>query len=315
MNILKQWLYMYRFGGFFTPAIGSAMSVAGPIIGGLMGGSGSSQSGSTTSTNTSVPWDAQQPYLTDIFNNSQNWYKNGGTRIAPFNNQQQQSFDLTAGNVNNPALGAASNNVQNFANGNYLNSNPYLSGMVNSADNSIVRNYQNAVAPGISSNFEANGRYGSGAMANSQSQSNQDLATQLGNTNSQIYGNAYQSGLNNMLQASALAPGVNSSNLANINALNSVGGQQQTQQQNINNQPLSSLQSYLNLVGGNQYGGTSTSTNPYFTNTMGNTLGGMMAGNSIANSLSNSGALNSISNLFNGSSPTNSMMASMGYPV
>jgi hypothetical protein len=266
--------------GVFEMAIfGSiAAAVAPSLIGGLMGGSGGS--GGTTTTNT-APWVGQQPYLTSGFKNAQNWYNQGGTSVAPLNSMQNQSFNMAGQNANNPTLGAASNAIQNFAAGNMMN-NPYLNQMANSADNSITRNYQNAVAPGISSNFEANGRYGSGAMSNSQGQAQQNLATQLGYTNANIFGNAYQQGMNNMLQASSLAPANNASTLANINQVNAAGNQQQAQQQAVNSQPLANMQGYQGLINGN-FG--STTTQPYYMNQGANIMGGALIGNQIGNSL------------------------------
>ena len=214
-------------------------------------------------------------YLLNAFNNANNWYGGGGAQVAPLNPFQMQSFDMARQNVNNPALSAATGSVANFANGNMMN-NPWLGQMVNSADDSITRNYQNAVAPGISSNYEGNGRYGSGAMSNSEYQSQQDLTRQLGNVNAGIYGNSYQQGLGNMLHASSLAPYINQSSLSNMGAVNSAGNQIQAQQQSMNQQPLTNLQNYLNLVGGQSYG--SQVSTPYFQNKTAGMLGGAMGG-------------------------------------
>ena len=259
-------------------------SLAGPLLGAALGGSssGNQQAGTTTTTN--EPWAAQKPYLLNAFNNANNWYSHGGTQIAPLNPFQMQSFNLAQGNINNPTLSAAGNSITNFANGNMMN-NPWLSQMADAADNSITRNYQNVVSPGISSGFEANGRYGSGAMANAQSQAQQDLAHQLGYTNANIYGNAYQQGLNNMLQASSLAPSFNASQLSNIGALNSAGNQVQAQQQSINQQPLTNLQNYQNIVGGQLYG--SQVSQPYFQNKTANILGGGLLGAQLAPAITN----------------------------
>lgn len=241
---------------------------------------GPSTPSNTTSTNITTPWAGQQPYLSQGFSNAQNWLNNGGTQVAGFNPTQTQAQQGITNLAQSGANGLQQNStasLNSFMNGSMLNSNPYLNNMANAADNSIIRNYSNAVAPGISSNFEANGRYGSGSMSNAQSQAQQDLATQLGNTNSQIYGNAYQQGMSNMLQANALAPQTANLGLGLLNAQNQVGSQQQQLQQQINSQPLTNLKDYMGLVGGAQYGGSSSQQTPYFTNPTANAAGDVMA--------------------------------------
>jgi hypothetical protein len=80
---------------------------------------------------------------------------------------------------------------QDVMNGNYLNSNPYLTGMYNAATQPMVQQYQQAIAPGIASQFSAAGRFGSSAHQDAITNANQTLAQGLGNTAANIYGNAY----------------------------------------------------------------------------------------------------------------------------
>jgi hypothetical protein len=283
------------------------MSIA--YVGGAVGGAlvssmnSSSPSGQTTTTGTSSPWIGQQPYLTQGFQNTQNWYNNGGTQVAPLNQMQNQSFGMAQQNANNPTLQAANTSNQAFSNGSMMN-NPYLSQMVNAADDSITRNYQSAIAPGIQSNSEANGRYGSGAMLNQQSQAQQNLATQLGNTNANIYGNSYQSGLNNMLTANGQSAGLNQAGLSNISALNAAGNQQQQYQQALNQQPLQNLQNYQGLINGN-FGNQTTSSNPYYTNQNANMLGGALAGAQLVNAYQGNGNPSASQSAYNNSQANN----------
>lgn len=193
----------------------------------------------------------------------------GGSFSAPEQNAQQAIIDMARSGANG-MYPASAQSLTNFMNGSMLNSNPYLDKMANAADNSIVRNYQTAVAPGVDSSMERFGRYGSGALDNAQSQSRQDLATQLGNVNAGIYGNAYQQGQQNMLQANAIAPQTANLGLGLQQAQSAVGQQQRLL-------PLQRLQDYMGLIQGN-YGGTSTQSQPYFNNPMGNAMGGALAG-------------------------------------
>lgn len=289
-----------------------------------------SKGGETTSTQQAAPWAAQQPYLKDVFQNAQGTYQNlmgngGANSVAPFTPFQNEAFGLTQGLANRSNYGgidatnAANNYTTNLLNGGYLNANPgnaafgafangsmmnnpYLSQMANAASNDITRNYQTAVAPQITSQMEGSGRYGSGAMMNAQSQSQQDLAHQLGNSITGLYGNAYQQGMSNMLQGaqglsnnfntaaqqqlagSMNAPALQNSSLGLVNNLYGMGGAQQGYAQNVLNAPFDLLGKYSQLVQGN-YGGQSSSSQPYFTNPGAGALGGALAGAKLGTSI------------------------------
>jgi hypothetical protein len=150
--------------------------------------------------------------------------------------------------------------------------------------------------------MEGSGRYGSGAMANAQSQAQQDLATQLGNAMNNLYGNAYQQGTQQMLEGAqglssnyntaaqqqlagaSLAPNVvNSINAANSNLYNMGGNQQALQQAQIN-APWQLLNNYSNLIQG-QYGGNTSTTTPYYTNQLAGGMGGALGGAALAGSM------------------------------
>jgi len=213
-----------------------------------------------------------------------------------------------ASTVNN----AAGNYTTNLLNGNYLNSNPgssafnkfasgnmmnnpYMTGMANAAADSITRAYQTATSPQTASAFAGSGRYGSGAYQNAVSQNQQDLATQLGNSMNNLYGGMYQNNMQNMLQGAQglstnyntaaqqqLAGAANAPNIVNsvngaVSNLYNMGGNQQALNQQQINAPWQLLNNFSNLVQG-QYGGTMTSTQPYYQNRMAGGMGGAMGG-------------------------------------
>lgn len=217
-------------------------------------------------------------------------------------------------NVGNAATvnNAAGNYTTNLLNGNYLNSNPgnaafnkfasgdmmnnpYMTGMANAAADSITRAYQTATSPQTASAFAGSGRYGSGAYGNAVSQNQQDLATQLGNSMNNLYGGMYQNNMQNMLQGAQglstnyntatqqqLAGAANAPNIVNsvngaISNLYNMGGNQQALQQQQINAPWQLLNNYSNLIQG-QYGGTTTSSQPYYQNRMAGGMGGAMGG-------------------------------------
>jgi hypothetical protein len=285
--------------------------------------------GSTTSNTVATPWTGQQPYLSNVFSGAQNTYNqyagNPGSSVAGFTPQQQQAMANTqqVANMTNMGNAAATNNAastytQNLLNGGYLNSNPgnsafsqfangsmmnnpYQTGALNAANDAITRSYQTATAPQTTSQFEGAGRYGSGAMMNAQSQNQQDLATQLGNTDASLMNSMYQQNMSNMLQGAAglsnnyntaqqqmLAGSANASNIVNsINGANSnlynMGGNQQALNQQQINAPWQLLNNYSNLIQG-QYGGNTSTTTPYYQNQAAGALGGALGGAALGSS-------------------------------
>lgn len=287
---------------------------------------GGGGSGNTTSNTVSTPWTGQQPYLSSVFGGAQNTYNqyagNPSSAVAGFTPQQQQAESATQGVANGTNFGnasgvnnAAGNYTTNLLNGQYLNSNPannalsgiangsqlnpnsnpYMQGMANAANTNIINAYQTATAPQNTSEFEGAGRYGSGAMMNSQNMAQQGLATQLANAQNNLYGSMYQTNEANQLGAAGqlsnnynsaaqqqLAGSANAPNVVNsvngaISNLYNMGGNQQALQQAQINAPWQLLNNYSNLIQG-QYGGNTSTSTPYYTNQMAGAMGGAMGG-------------------------------------
>lgn len=279
--------------------------------------------GSTTSNTVATPWTGQQPYLTNVFSgatNTYNQYKNDpASSVAGFTPMQQQAMGITQGVANGTNFGAASgvnnaagNYTANLLNGNYLNSNPgnsafsqfangsmmnnpYQSAALDAANNAITRAYQTATAPQTASAFAGSGRYGSGAYGQAVSQNQQDLATQLGNTDASLVNSMYQQNMGNMLQGAAglsnnyntatqqqLAGSSNAPNIVNsINGaatnLYNMGGNQQALNQSQIDAPWQLLNRYSSLIQG-QYGGNTSTTTPYYSNSLAGGMGGALGG-------------------------------------
>lgn len=284
----------------------------------LHGGGG----GNTTSNSVATPWTGQQPYLSNVFQGASDTYNNYASNpqasVAGFTPMQQQAMGVTQGVANgtnfgnasglNNAAGSYAANVLNgntsaspassafarFANGSMLNS-PYQSAALDAANNAVTRAYQTATAPQTASAFEGAGRFGSGAYNQAVSQNQQDLATQLGNTDANLVNTMYQQGMGNMLagaqglsqqQNAALysAPNtVNSINAAATNLYN-MGGNQQALNQSQINAPWQLLNNYSNLIQG-QYGGNTSTTTPYYTNQLAGGMGGALGGAALASSM------------------------------
>lgn len=272
------------------------------------GGGGSSQpSGQTTTVQKSDPWSGQQPYLSDFFQQAQNFYQGGNTGFNPQNapqfyqgsnnpgpqstvaqftpaqlqaqglEQQQGLSNLGPGSVASAA---------NTANAGILNANPAN----NPAFQQMSQNVLSQVVPGLESTFNQGNSLNNPGAAFAVSQG---ATSALGNLAYQDYTNQQA----NQLKALALAPTTQGMNYQNIGAIQDSGAQQQAlNQQNLQgaiNQwnyqqqlPLQMLDQYGNAIQGG-YGSTSTLTEPYYSASNGaNILGGAIGGGLLGSQLS-----------------------------
>lgn len=166
------------------------------------------------------------------------------------------SMGQPAGNPANASTLAqtGANQLQGILSGNNLspNSNPWLAGMANAANQNLITQYQNATAPGLIAQAAANGG-GAGSLGNNssfqgaQAQNEQQLGNALGNTDANIYGQNYANAQNQITQGLSQIGGVQQGMFAPGNELLGVGAlEQQQQQQDLNTQ-------YQNALNANQY--------------------------------------------------------------
>lgn len=93
------------------------------------------------------PWAPAQPYILDAASNLQSTYK------ANAANTQQLADDVTGlmpgllqkYNDGNPALKAATGYTTDVLSGKYLNSNPYLDGVINNSNNDVRNQIQGSL--------------------------------------------------------------------------------------------------------------------------------------------------------------------------
>lgn len=248
-----------------------------------MGSKSPSVPSATSTTQTTDPWSGQQGYLSSGFAQAANlegnytpqYYPN--STVAGFNPTQvaglgaETQFGAQGGSS---SVNASNNALTGIESGNMLSAgNPYFQSMANAIGQGI--------APTVNSSFESNGRYGSGANV-------QALSSTMANTIAPLAFQNYQSGLNNVVQGAALTPGIQSSQLQGIGALQDAGTQEQQQSQSQLNDlvnrfnygqmlPYNQLQQYESGITGN-YGSTSQLTQPYSTNGTANKLGGALGG-------------------------------------
>lgn len=270
--------------------------------------------GGTNTVQQADPWSGVQPQLLNLFSNAQNYYNSGGPQYYPGQTVAAQSPNtlaaLQAGSQYAMSPGAnltdITNDNTNIAQGKNLGNNPYLDQMVSAATNGLAQNYTNVVAPSIASQFSAAGRFGSGQQAAALATGAQPLAQALQGATSNIYGQAWNSGLAQQTAAIGEAPTLANQPYTNLNALMGIGQTQESYQQNLinaamqkynfgQNQPLTNLQAFQGLLnGGLQSGSQSSSQTQLPNNPFASLLGTALTGNS----LYNSGALGALGGLF-----------------
>lgn len=232
-----------------------------------------------TTTSMSAPWTEQQPYLQYGFQQANQLYNQGGPQaypgrsVAPISGNTQQALNgINYSAYNNPQQRQAEQYGQSVMGGQYLNANPYLDRMYDSAANAVTRNFNESVLPGVSARFGMSGRGGSDSMQNAVQGAYTGLAEGLSGMASNIYGGNYanersmqqnqaqftpqllqsQAGLyNNALQA-----GQTADSQAQAELSDDVGRFQFEQ-----NRPHQNLSNYMGNIGGG-FGSQSSSTSP-----------------------------------------------------
>lgn len=119
------------------------------------------------------------------------------------------------------------------------NTNPYLTSTYNEAAAPMVQNYETAVAPSREASAQTAAGGGPGALtgspnyAESAALDQYGLGQNLANLGTNIYGGAYEQGIQNMNTGLGLEGAVQSALYAPGNALLGAGTIQQQQQQNV----------------------------------------------------------------------------------
>jgi len=256
-----------------------------------MGGAPVSTPGMINTSATSSPYSGQRPYLDESFAEARKLYETGGPQgfgrstVADFSGPTEsalQSIENTA-MAGSPNIGIGQNLLGQTLSGDFLNSNPYLDAMYNQAASNVTRNYQEAVAPSIGANAEAQGRYGSGLYQNMMANSQRELGDSLGRLGTDIYGQNYATERGRQDAAIGKIPGMAGLNYFDANQMLGAGGIRDTQAGNIikdqfnqymfdQNRPGRNLANYQNAITGN-YGGTTTAAQPEYGNSTAANIG------------------------------------------
>jgi hypothetical protein len=243
-------------------------------------GAGTNTPGMITTGTQSAPWTGVSPYLEEGFSEARRLYGQGGPRgygqstVAGFSDQTNQGLQnrQNLSSAGTPNIGIGQNLLGNTLSGDYLNNNPYLDQMYNQAASNMTRNYQEAVAPSIGANAEAQGRYGSGLYQNMMANSQRELGDSLGRLGTDIYGQNYANERARQNAAISQVPNMAGMNYFDANQQIQTGQMYdqllQSQLTDDFNQytedqlrPYKNLLGYQNSLGGN-FGGTAMSQQP-----------------------------------------------------
>ncbi len=147
-------------------------------------------------------------------------------------NQLSQSPSLAAGaqyagvGAGGPQLNeTAQNALTQTAGGNMLNANPYLDQTYDKAAGAVTRNFNEAVAPSIASQFSLSGRTGSNAHSETFGRAADRLGDNLSGLATDIYGGNYATERDRQLQAAGTLnqQGLNAYGLGSQDNLNRLG--------------------------------------------------------------------------------------------
>lgn len=251
-----------------------------------------------TVTQSSAPWSGQAPFLSQVFSEGQRLYGSGGPQyypnstVAPFSQTTQNALGRIEGyGNNNPQLNQANQYFGNVLNGGFLNSNPYLDQMYGNAADSVTRQFNESVLPGVSAKFGMSGRSGSGLFQNAVGGAYDALGDSLSGLASNIYGQNYAQERGMQQDAGKFMPNLAQANFGAMqNVLDAGQIRDQQSQMQLNDdvkryqfnqeRPYDNLNRYMGYVGGGGYGGTSQTTSPMYETPMWQQLlgGGLLGG-------------------------------------
>ena len=198
-----------------------------------------------------------------------------GSTVVPFAPQTETALQGVEQRamMGSPLSAAGQKGILETASGAYLGENPALQGAIDAASRGMVRNFQEAVAPGIDSQFSRAGRYGSNMMQNAQDSAQENLATGLRDISSQLAYRDYGAERDNMIKAAIAAPSLAAMDYGDLAQLERVGATREGQaadelQDEISrfnfeqNKEQDALDRYMALVAGGQFGSRQTLTAP-----------------------------------------------------
>lgn len=211
-----------------------------------------SSSGSFNKTSESNPWDKQEGYITDGFKQSSDWLANNANPNANMNagwSNQLGQMGAMQGVANTAAQGNQWLGSTDQLN---PNSNPYLQQSLDMMGNQVNQQLQNSLNT-VNQDAAGAGMFGGARQGVAQGLAIQGAQDTIGqNANSMLMSN-YNQGAQNMLQSQQMSPQIQQG-LGNAGQMQTQIGHQQQQA------PIDNINKHWGIVGGNNWGGTETSS-------------------------------------------------------
>lgn len=239
---------------------------------------GSEPAGQTVVQQSNDPWSGQQPYLEKGFERADDLYGNPleyfpNSTVVPFSPETEMGLQAQTQRAisGSPLLSAAQGEAQKTLSGEYLNAG-------NPAFKAMAERIGNQIRPGMDSQFAGSGQYGGTGHQEMMARTMADSLAPLEWQN-------YAAERGNMQQMARIAPELANADYTDIAMLRDAGSSREAlardqlaEQINRFNfeqyEPIDRLSRYMATVAGGKYGGSSTTTQPYFTNRTGNLIGG-----------------------------------------
>jgi hypothetical protein len=196
--------------------------------------------GTTQTVQKADPWVGQQPYLTDIFRESQRLYQQGPMQFYPGQTyaSPSQKTEQAEAMIAQQALGSQQVMAQQAALANQfglmqpqmLSQNPYLAGATEAALRPVYGQAQGLLQQARRGATQA-GQLGGTRQAILEQGVISDYLQKAGDISSQMYSKAYQDAIDAQQRAISLAPSVMQMGLAPAQTLGQVGMAEQARQQ------------------------------------------------------------------------------------
>lgn len=223
-------------------------------------------SGGQTSTQTTDPWSGQQPYLQDLFKQAQSYFGGERADVAPAQALGQEGVQRLTGAAEGtqPIIGGATEAQKRLTSGEFLSpeSNPALQEYINASNKQIAQQYTENILPQITSGAAATGGIGSSRQGVAEGITAGKTLDAIQRNTAQQQTEAYAQGLKSYTAGVALAP--QTAGLQQLPAdMYALAAERQYGISALpQSQQLEYLQAYRDLVGGAQFGGTTTTTGP-----------------------------------------------------
>jgi len=243
---------------------------------------GSSGGGTSTTVQKADPWSGVQPYLKDAYADAASLYEAGGPEYYPGQtyvpNNPYENMGATMGlnyamNQMPGQVGSMLQAQNDLFSAPDVANNQYVSGMADTIQNRMTRQLTEQALPQIRGGAVASGQLGGSRQGIAEGQAIGRTAEATGDALAQLYGSAYDTGLDAAGRAMQLAPQTMQAGMMPAQGVSQYGDylrsgdelalQADMDRYNYNQMlPQQNLATYMGYLQGAPWGSTSTGTMP-----------------------------------------------------